>query len=409
MKWGFFFSYAIAQVFAGVVALRFGLRHTFAICLLLWSGFTALTGMAGGFAVMLAARLLVGVAEAGAYPIAASLVRNWFPLTRRGFASSMVALGGRLGGAVSLLLTPVLVVWLAAVPAAERMTAHGALGGGIVAGTAFDPATSGWRATLQLFGVLGIGYSVVYWFLCRDRAADHPRANPAEVALVPITPAESKEPFPLRAILLSRNLWLASATQFGINLGWAFILNSLGDYLEIGHGLKGSAKGVWGSLPLFVGIGGMFCGGFITDALSRRYGLRWGRALPLGVALIVSAAACGVAATSSDYRVVVAMLCVMAVCVDIGVPATWAFAQDVGGRYTGSILGWANMWGNLGASVSPLLVEQVKGWFAVEGDPLSGWPAAFAACAASFAVAAACGLQLNAGKKLVEPAATPSP
>ena len=381
VKGAFFQTYAVAQVFAGVVALRFGLRHTFAVCLFLWSAFTVLTGLAGGFLVLLCARWLVGVAEAGAYPIAASLVRNWFPLTRRGFASSMIALGGRVGGAAGQLLTPALVLAFAA--------------------AASDPAAGGWRQTLQLFGYLGMGYAVVYWFLCRDRAADHPRANAAEAALVPVSPAESaKEPFPLRPVLLSRNLWLASATQFGINIGWAFILTSLGDYLEKGHGLTGNDKGVWGSLPLFVGVAGMFAGGFVTDALSKRLGLRWGRALPLGVALAVAAGACGAAAATADYRVVVGLLCLMAVCVDVGVPATWAFAQDVGGRHTGSVLGWANMWGNLGASVSPLLLGAVKRAFAVPNDPLSGWPAAFAACAVSFAVAAACGLQLDAGKKL---------
>jgi len=395
VKGAFFFSYALAQVFSAVFAVRFGLRHTFAACLFLWSAFTVLTGLAGGFVVLVAARLLVGVSEAGAYPISASLVRNWFPLHRRGFASSVVALGGRFGGALSLLITPVLVVSLAAYP----KEVHGAIGGGL-AMTEYDPHTSGWRLTLQLFGLVGMGYAVVYWFVSRDRAADHPRANAAEADLVPPSPPKASEPFPLLDILTSRNVWLLSLTQFASNIGWAFILNSLGDYLETAHGLTGWAKGVATSLPLFVGICGMFAGGFVTDALSKRVGLRWGRALPMSATWFAASAAAAVAASTTDYRLVVAMLCAVALCVDLGVPATWAFAQDIGGRHTGAVLGWANMCGNFGAALSPVLLGWVQRSFAVADVPTSGWPAAFVVCAVTFSVAATAALGLNSTRPL---------
>ena len=57
----------------------------------------------------------------------------------------------------------------------------------------------------------------------------------------------------------------------------------------------------------------------------------------------------------------VAALCLMAFSVDMGNPAVWAYAQDVGGKYTGSVLGWANMWGNLGAASAPLIYNAVLG------------------------------------------------
>jgi MFS family permease len=399
----FFFSYALAQVVSAAVAVRFGLRHTFAVCLFLWSAFTVLTGMAGGFAVLVTARLLVGVSEAGAYPIAASLVRNWFPLHRRGIASAVIALGGRFGGFLSLLLTPILVVAFAAYP----KEVHGAIAGGMISGTTFDPATTGWRQTLTLFGVLGMAYAVVYWFLARDRASAHPWANAAEVNLVPPIPVKAAERFPLLEIICSGNLWLSSLTQCCINVGWAFVITKLGDYLEKGHGLTGAEKGFWTSMPLGVGLGGLLAGGFLTDALARRIGLRWGRALPIGVSLFVCSGACAVAAMTTDYRMVVAMLCVMAVFVDLGIPAVWAFAQDIGGRYTGAALGWANMWGNLGAAASPVLLGWVQRSFAVPGVSTSGWPAAFAVCACTFSLAAVAALFMNASKPLVQAPVTP--
>src|SRR6188474_2074414 len=64
----FFFAYALFQVPAGWASDRFGARAMLTLYIILWSGFTVLTGAATGFAGLLIARLLCGVAEAGAYP-----------------------------------------------------------------------------------------------------------------------------------------------------------------------------------------------------------------------------------------------------------------------------------------------------------------------------------------------------
>ena len=90
----FFFAYALFQVPAGWASDRFGTRPMLTIYIVLWSLFTVLTGLASGFAGLLAARLLCGMAEAGAYPTAMALIRKWIPLTGRARASSMFALGG---------------------------------------------------------------------------------------------------------------------------------------------------------------------------------------------------------------------------------------------------------------------------------------------------------------------------
>jgi MFS family permease len=395
MDWvfsAFFWSYALAQVVAGVLAIRYGFRKMLAIYLFVWSLFTVLTGLANGLILLLASRLLVGLAEAGAYPTAAALVKNWFPLSRRGFANSMVALGGRLGGAIGQRMTPLLVVLFAS----YSMSAHGAVAGGPVAALVYDSAASGWRQTLMLFGVVGMVYAVVYWFIARDSARQHPLSNSAEAELVPVDAVgESRESFPWSAILTSRNLWISSITQCGLNIGWAFLVTGWPDYLEKVHGLTGNEKGYWAAWPLTVGIFGMFLGGFLTDALTKRLGLRWGRALPVGLALFVCALALGGCASSADYKVVVLLLCCMTICVDVGVPALWAFAQDIGGRQVGPVLGWANMWGNIGAALSPLLLGVVQRNF--------GWPAVFTTCSILFAIAGLSGLMLNAKVPLKRP------
>jgi nitrate/nitrite transporter NarK len=84
---------------------------------------------------------------------------------------------------------------------------------------------------------------------------------------------------------------------------------------------------------------------------------------------------------------VVLALGLVAMMTDLGTPAIWAYNQDVGGRYVGSILGWNNMWGNLGAALAPSLLDKVIG---------VGWNEAFLACAAAFLVSGVLALGVDA-------------
>ena len=88
---------------------------------LAWSLFTAATAAATSLAGLIAARFAFGLAQAGAYPTATSLLSRWIPLAGRGRASSLVSLGGRLGGAAAPLVTALLLVWLVPVARSPRL------------------------------------------------------------------------------------------------------------------------------------------------------------------------------------------------------------------------------------------------------------------------------------------------
>ena len=102
---------------------------------------------------------------------------------------------------------------------------------------------------------------------------------------------------------------------------------------------------------------GTACGGLFADLMYNRLGPRWGRALPIGLVLILCAVTYGLATQMPTAWGVVAALTMMAFLVDLGIPSIWAFAQDVGGRHVGAALGWGNMWGNFGAAASPVALQ----------------------------------------------------
>jgi sugar phosphate permease len=82
----------------------------------------------------------------------------------------------------------------------------------------------------------------------------------------------------------------------------------------------------------------------------------------------------------------------MAFLVDLHNPVIWAFAQDVGGKNVGAALGFGNMWGNLGAALSPVLLGAIR-------DAVD-WNAAFVVGALAFLVATVSASFLNATRPL---------
>jgi MFS family permease len=146
------------------------------------------------------------------------------------------------------------------------------------------------------------------------------------------------------------------------------------------------------AVPPVAGIAGMFLGGHLTDSLVRRIGVRWGRALPMGLTRFFAAAtylAC--LWIDSPWPATIAFALGFFF-VDLGVSATWAFMQDVGGKHVGSVLGWGNMWGNIGAFVAPFLYKYALG----DSPKSADWNAMFVVCAAMFVVSGVAALWIDA-------------
>jgi MFS family permease len=364
----FFWSYALCQLPAGWLGDRFGGRRVLAAYLFLWSAATFCMGFADGFVAFFVLRLLCGMFEAGAYPLAAGIVKRWMPFRSRALGSSLVALGGRFGGAVAGPLTIALTT----------------------------AAIDGWQRPFFVYGLVGMIGAVVFFSWYRDDPATHPAVNEAEAKLID-NPLGKPSPLgwpPVGAFVRSRSLWLMSLVQFMANFAWVFILTLFPAYMTETYKTPDNEKANYQLATLCTGIVGMVVGGWLTDRLVRSYGLRWGRMLPLIGGKVVVGLAWVACFFVTDPLVFTAMMCLVAWGSDLSNPPMWAFAQDVGGRHVGGVLGWANMWGNFGAAIAPLILVGVS------SHPDLGWPWAFALCAASQLVAAVAALGIDARKPL---------
>jgi len=371
----FFFSYALAQVPAGWLSDRFGARRMLPIYIVLWSICTALTGLATGFVMLIVARLIFGIAQAGCYPTAGSLIKRWTPLPTRGTASSIVSFGGRLGGAIAPLLTAFLL-----------------------------KDYLGWRWVLVLYGTSGLLVALLFWKVFRETPDEHPACNDAERDLIAegdtdleMAAEQGPAPFPpIHHLVKSPTMWLMCALQFGINIGWVFLVTWLPTYLQDVKGVDPKIGGLMSTLVLVAGIVGMLCGGRLTDMATKKLGVRWGRSLPMILCYVIALAAYLSCLHLESAWAFIAAAAIVAFATDMSVPAIWAYMQDVGGKNTAAVFGWGNMWGNLGAATTPLLVPIVlEKW-----DHNHDWSEAFLLFSAGYLIAGLAAIGLNANKKV---------
>ena len=374
IKGAFFAAYALGQLPAGYLAVRFGARSLMSVYIVLWSIFTVLTGFATGAISLLLARVGCGLAEAGAYPISSGLLARWSEWSKRGFTSSMVSMGGRIGGAVAPWLTVTVIIGF-----------------------------GDWRWAGWIYGTAGIFFALFFWRVFREHPKDHPSVNNAELALLeagrPVATAiEEKKTyvFPWRIALTHRSLWMNSGAQFFTNLGWAFIAVSLSKYLIEVKGVAKPLAETINTLALTIGILGLIGGGFFTDFCLRKWGVRWGRIIPLSGSRFLAAIFFVIAMGLDNPWALMVAFGMAAFSTDFGLPALWAGLQEMCGKHTPPLFGWANMWGNMGAAIGIWVLPVVIKTLDHNGD----WREGLIFCAVAFVVSGLFCLGFNAEKRI---------
>lgn len=272
----------------------------------------------------------------------------------------------------------------------------------------------GWRPTMMTYGIAGLFVAAIFMLVVRNTPQQHPWCNQAEQQLIvgsvstpsaiePVKPP----PFPWRFFLTSISLWGNSVTQFLTNVGWFFVVSYLPRYLSEVHGVSLVMQGVMTAFPSATGIAGALLGGMCTDWAVQRIGLKWGRRVPLVISRLTAASGYGMCLVLSALYtpgsdkpwlpwLYIVGLCIAATSTDFGSPAIWAYAQDVGGKFTASVLGWANMMGNIGAAVAPLIYTAFLG----ETPAIENWNFVFAVAGGAFILSAFSAMLLDSTKPL---------
>jgi MFS family permease len=103
--------YALFSFPLGWLADRFSRRWVIFFCISGWSLATTACGLSGTFWQLAAARLCVGVGEAGLAPAAYRIIGDQFPPRRLGMALGIFSAGGSLGLPIAIIVGGAIVTW----------------------------------------------------------------------------------------------------------------------------------------------------------------------------------------------------------------------------------------------------------------------------------------------------------
>jgi sugar phosphate permease len=323
----FLWAYAIAQLPVGGLIDRYGPRRLLGLGLFSWSVAQAAGGLLTSFAVFIAARFALGVGEAPLFPGGARVVRDWFGIRERGFATGLLQSASSLGNFIAVPLLTFLMLSLS------------------------------WRWMFFIVGAAGVLLAIVWWSIHRD---------PSEIRLTPdelryLTEGDSnttsKPPSfaEWRQLFAHRTTWGMIAGFFGTIYTLWMYTGWLPYYLEHERHMSIARVGIVAAIPYFFGCVGAIVGGWLCDALTRR-----GWEPIAGRKLLISSALLGIAACTlgtvlaQSNAIVLALISVSLFLIYIASSAAWATVPIAApSQYTASLGSIQNFGGYLGGALAP--------------------------------------------------------
>jgi MFS family permease len=242
--------YSLLGVPLALLADRTSRSAVIAGSLAVWSGFTALCGVAGGFWQLFLFRLGVGMGEAGGVAPSYALIADYFPPERRARAMAIYSFGVPLGLGLGTLLGAYITHWLS------------------------------WRAAFLVMGLAGIALAPVMLLAVRDLPKEG-RCKEGQAAPL-------RQVFPLLA--RKPSFWLmAFASSFSSLSGYGLAVWTPSVLMRSFKLDLVSTGQFMGSLLLIGGTAGVFAGGWFADRLGTK-DVRWYARLPAIAWLITTPA-----------------------------------------------------------------------------------------------------------------------
>ncbi len=227
-------TYAAMQLPSGTLLDRFGVRRVMLVAILLWALASGLATVAPTIVLLFAARYLLGVGEAPAFPANAKAIGLWFSPRERGVPTATFDAAAKLSIGLG---TPVLGLIL---------------------------LRYGLRANFAITAVLSLVYAGLFAWIYRDPAPDEALRS------------EASEEIEARSVGISEllrqpKIWGAALGSGACNYCFYLLLTWLPFYLQGGLKMTPQSAVLWSAVPwLFASAAGFGVGGVLVDGLLRR-------------------------------------------------------------------------------------------------------------------------------------------
>jgi MFS family permease len=334
----FAYPYLVFQLVGGWISDRFGARLTLTVSAIIWAVATIFTGLAGGLASMLCARVMLGFGEGATFPAATRAMSDWTREEDRGFSQGITHSSARLGNA----LTPPLVVWLMALVT--------------------------WRGSFILLGVISLAWAVVWVWYFRNNPKEHAAISSAELQALPdyaLRTVQKHEAVPW--LCLAHRMFPVTLVYFCY--GWTLwlYLAWMPSYFVHSYGLDLKQSSLFSAGVFFAGVLGDALGGTVSDLIFRRTGDLNKARRNLVVFSYFCSMSCLIPIFFSHNLTSAAIyLSLGFFFAELTIGPMWAIPMDIAPRYPGSASGLMSTGSPLAAILSPLafgyVIDRTGNW-----------------------------------------------
>lgn len=324
----FFWGYLALQIPGGHLAKHWSPKKFISVLLVAWSFFAVGCGLARSYHELLLFRLLLGVAESGVFPATLILLSHWFSRAERARANAL---------------------WLLCLPGAVILSSP-------FSGWMLDHW--GWRVMLVTEGALPLVWLSIWLGFIQDHPAEARWLPQAERdTLIATLRAESadlergeKVPY-LRALMRPQVLLLA-AIYFCFVSGQMGLLFWLPSATEHVKKLSSLHTSILYTFPFVIGAGALLVTARHSDKTRERR-KHTAAAMALGGVFILLA----VSVLSYSAPLAFAFIIFSGVGAYGPMAPFWAIpTETLPAKTVGSVMGFVNAIGNLGAYFAPLIV-----------------------------------------------------
>ena len=196
-------AYALGFLLMGWLIDRFGPKIGYAIAITIWTIGHVAHGFASTVGSFMAARVVLGVGEAGHFPSVVRASSEWFPQKERALAIGWVNSGTTIG---VILTAPVLALFL-------------------------NTLGLGWRETFIWSGLFGVVLLGLWWWLYSNPRQSG-KVSDAELAWIEHDPPEQVERLGWGRIVTKREAWAFATAKFLTDPVWFLMLFWLPKYFS---------------------------------------------------------------------------------------------------------------------------------------------------------------------------------
>ena len=331
-------TYILLQLPSGPVLDRYGVKRVIRISAFLWSVASFATGMARGFASMISARLLLGIAEAPTFPGNAKAIGVWFPRNERGLATAIFDASAKFASAIGIPVVAVVVHYW------------------------------GWRMSFVFTGLLSLGYFALFWFIYRD-PKDDSLLSLAEREHITAggggddAATDPREAASLWFLLRRKKVWGLALGMAAYNYNFYLFLTWLPGYLSTALHLDILRSGFYTAIPwLAATVSDLIVGGWLVDHLIRKgHDATRVRQTVLVFGLVLGLAVAGVTRTT-NARVAIFWISIALCGLAASAPVGWSIPGLIAPKgSTARVAGIMNFVANLPGVLAPVITGYLVG------------------------------------------------